>query len=424
MRIRVLLMIVLGVVARSTLADLPPVPVPDANPITEPKRVLGKILFWDEQLSSNDTVACGTCHRPEFGGADPRAGRNPGIDKGTIDDVIGSPGIVSLDAHGKPRDDPVFGRAPQVTKRLAPSNFGALWADEVFWDGRAGTKFVDPLSHKVLIEHGGALENQVVQTTMNSGEMAKSGRTWQDVTAKLSRVAPLALATDWPSDVAAMLKTRSTYPKLFALAFGDAAITPARIAFAIATYERTLVADETAWDRYEAGEPTALSERALYGWRAMQAFHCVSCHTPPLFTNNQFFEIGVRRAQYDLGRETVTHDPEDAGDMKVPSLRNAALRPRFMHTGQYNNLGAAIGFYRNTPALPERDGIPGAGLYTFNMSPIDESDIRTFIEQGLTDPRVRERKFPFDRPTLKSERDALESAERGLPGLGANVTAR
>ena len=156
----------------------------------------------------------------------------------------------------------------------------------------------------------------------------------------------------------------------------------------------------------------------------MQAFHCVSCHTPPLFTNNQFFEIGVRRAQYDLGRETVTHDPEDAGDMKVPSLRNAALRPRFMHTGQYNNLGAAIGFYRNTPALPERDGIPGAGLYTFNMSPIDESDIRTFIEQGLTDPRVRERKFPFDRPTLKSERDALESAERGLPGLGANVTAR
>lgn len=398
-------------VAGRTLADLPAVPVPAANPITDEKRVLGKVLFWDEQLSSNDTVACGTCHRPEFGGADPRAGRNPGTDKGTIDDVMGSPGIVSLDTHGKPRVHPVFGTSPQVTKRVAPSIFGALWADNVFWDGRAGSKFADPLTHKILIDRGGALENQVIATVMNDGEMAKEGRTWRDVTDKLARVTPLALATDLPPDVAAVLKSRNTYPKLFVLAFGDPAITPARIAFAIATYERTLVSNQTAWDRYEAGWPTALSERALYGWRAMQAYHCVSCHTPPLFTNNQFFEIGVRRAQYDLGRELVTHDPEDAGDMKVPSLRNAALLPRFMHTGQYGNLGAAIGFYRNTPALPERDGIPGAGLYSFNMSPIDESDIRTFIEQGLTDERVRNRQFPFDRPTLKSERESVSNPD-------------
>jgi cytochrome c peroxidase len=406
-----LVSILLATLAGRALADLPPVPVPAANPITDQKRVLGKVLFWDEQLSSNDTIACGTCHRPEFGGADPRTGRNPGTDKGTIDDVIGSPGIVSLDARGEPRVHPVFGTSPQVTKRTAPSIFGALWADEVFWDGRAGSKFADPLTRKVLIDRGGALENQVIATVMNDGEMAKQERTWRDVTDKLARVTPLALATDLPPDVAAVLKSRSTYPALFASAFGDPAITPARIAFAIATYERTLVSDQTAWDRYEAGEPTALSERALYGWRAMQAYHCVSCHTPPLFTNNQFFEIGVRRAQYDFGRELVTHDPQDAGDMKVPSLRNAALLPRFMHTGQYGNLGAAIGFYRNTPALPERDGIPGAGLYSFNMSPVDESDIRTFISQGLTDPRVRNRQFPFDRPTLKSERESVSSPE-------------
>ena len=61
-------------------AGLPPVPVPAENPITEPKRVLGKMLFWDEQLSSDGSVACGTCHRPAFGGADPRVGRNPGTD--------------------------------------------------------------------------------------------------------------------------------------------------------------------------------------------------------------------------------------------------------------------------------------------------------------------------------------------------------
>ncbi|HWN37344.1 MAG TPA: di-heme enzyme, partial [Gammaproteobacteria bacterium] len=46
--------------SRPLVAGLPPVPVPAENPITEPKRVLGKILFWDEQLSSDGTVACGT----------------------------------------------------------------------------------------------------------------------------------------------------------------------------------------------------------------------------------------------------------------------------------------------------------------------------------------------------------------------------
>jgi cytochrome c peroxidase len=124
---------------------------------------------------------------------------------------------------------------------------------------------------------------------------------------------------------------------------------------------------------------------------------------PPLFTNNDFFQIGLRRADFDRGRQNVTGNPEDAGEMKVPSLRNASLRPRFMHTGEHTSLGAAIRFYITTLALPERDGIPGAGLYTFNMSNVDESDLREFIASALTDPRVRDETFPFDRPVLRSE---------------------
>jgi cytochrome c peroxidase len=385
------------------LAGLPPVPVPVENPVTEAKRVLGKALFWDEQLSSNGTVACGTCHRPAVGGADPRTARYPGTDKGTIDDVMGSPGIVALDRDGQAISHPVFGMNAQVTARLAPSNFGALWADEVFWDGRAGTQFRDPLTGDVAIAHGGALENQALMALQNDAEMAKRGRTWQELGTRLERVRPLALATDLPKDLTAALTLRPTYPELFAAAFGDPRITPVRIAFAIASYERTLVADQTPFDRYAAGDERAITGRALYGWRAFQAFHCSACHTPPLFTNNQFFQIGLRRADFDLGRENVTHDPEDAGEMKVPSLRNAALRPRYMHTGEFTNLGAAVRFYVTTLALPERDGIPGAGLYTFNMSQIDESDLRAFIAAALTDSRVRDETFPFDRPRLKSE---------------------
>jgi hypothetical protein len=177
-----------------------------------------------------------------------------------------------------------------------------------------------------------------------------------------------------------------------------------RIAFAIAAYERTQVADQTPWDRYVGGEESALSRGELFGLQALEDFHCVKCHTPPLFTNNEFFNIGLRRSEFDRGREGVTGEPEDAGEVRVPSLRNSGLRTRFMHTGEFATLGAAISFYRTGLALPDRDDIPGTGIYTFNMSPLTEADISTFLRNALTDPRVRAEEYPFDRPTLRTER--------------------
>ena len=75
--------------------ELSPVPVPKENPVTPAKAVLGKMLFWDEQLSSDNTMACGTCHQPRFGGTTSRFRRHPGFDGKlrTPDDVIGARGI-------------------------------------------------------------------------------------------------------------------------------------------------------------------------------------------------------------------------------------------------------------------------------------------------------------------------------------------
>jgi cytochrome c peroxidase len=385
-------------------AALPPVPYPAENPPSEAKRLLGKVLFWDEQLSSDNTVACGTCHRPAAGGSDPREGIHPGTDFGTIDDVHGSPGIAYLDVMGQPVEHPKFGLKPQVTPRSSPSIYGALWADEVFWDGRANGRFVDPLTGAVEIATGGALESQALIALLSNTEMSKAGRSWPELSAKLKRVAPLALATDWPADIAAALAGGRKYAALFNAAFGDSEITPARIAFALADYERTLIADQTPWDRYEAGDKDAMNAAQVYGWRAMQDFHCVSCHTPPLFTNNEFLNIGLRRAIFDAGRQSVSGAAEDAGDVKVPSLRNVGLRKRFMHTGEFTALGAAIGFYRTGQPTPERDDIPGVGIYAFNMGTLTDADVDSFLSTALTDPRVRDETYPFDRPTLRSER--------------------
>lgn len=384
-------------------AQLPPVPVPVENPITEPKRVLGKILFWDEQLSSSDTIACGTCHRPASGGADPRFGRHTGVDKGTIDDVWGSPGVVYMNEAGEALEHPIFGFEPQVTRRVAPSNFGALWAGEVFWDGRAGSRFLDPLSGEVAIAEGGALENQVLDSLSNPAEMTHPGRTWDDLTGKLRRVRPLALARDLPDDVAEALAEDADYPALFRAAFGDDGVTAVRIAFAIATYQRTLVTDRTPWDRYMAGDETALTEQAEFGWQVFQRLRCVNCHVPPLFTNNDFFNIGLRLSEFDTGRQQVTGDPEDAGEMRVPSLRNVGLRTRLMHTGEFGRLSEAITFYNTSMALPGVDEVPGVGTYVFDLTGFDSYDLDAFLRTGLLDPRVAEETFPFDRPTLSSE---------------------
>src|SRR6185503_5960489 len=140
------------------------------------------------------------------------------------DDVRGSPGIVLLDRQGKPQHDAVYGDEPQVTRRLAPSNFGALWARQVFWDGRAGPLLKDPTTGKTAIANGGALENQVLEALLNSAEMAKTGRTWAELANDVTNARPLALATDLPADVAAAIAAAPTYPKLFAAAFGDASV--------------------------------------------------------------------------------------------------------------------------------------------------------------------------------------------------------
>ncbi len=396
--------VLLGAQARvPAVAQLPPVPVPAENPITEPKRVLGKILFWDEQLSSNDTTACGTCHRPASGGADPRFGRHTGTDMGTIDDVWGSPGVVYMNEAGESLEHPIFGFEPQVTRRIAPSNFGALWAGEVFWDGRAGSQFLDPQSGEVVIAQGGALENQVLDSLSNPAEMTHPGRTWDDLTGKLRRVRPLALARDFPDDVSEALAEHPDYPALFRAAFGDDGITAVRIAFAVATYERTLVADRTPWDRYMAGEETALTEQARFGWQVFQRLRCVNCHEPPLFTNHDFFNIGLRLSEFDTGRQEVTGDPEDAGEMRVPSLRNVGLRTRLMHTGEFGRLSEAITFYNAAMALPGVDEIPGVGTYVFDLTGFDSYDLDAFLRFGLLDPRVADETFPFDRPRLGSE---------------------
>lgn len=411
-----------------TFAALPPVPRPIENPFSESKRVLGKILFWDEQLSSSNVVSCGTCHSPSRGGADDRIARNPGLDGiiNTPDDILGSPGVIRSDVSNAYQRDPVFGLAPQITGRAANSFINSIYSPQVFWDGRAGGRFLDPQTGAVAIANGGALENQAVGPPTSSIEMAHANMNWDEITAKLRRVRPLELATNIPADVASVLSSSPSYPQLFAQAFGDGNITAARIAFAIATYERTLVPDQTPFDRFRAGDPNAMTPAQVQGFNNFQTVRCSSCHTTAndLFTDHSFRNIGLRPIAEDNGRQAVTNNPADRGRFRVPSLRNVGLKRTFMHNGMFQSLTDVIRFYARAPGSPPQfpDNLDPI-MPTLNVPPQAAQVIEDFLRNGLTDPRVAAETFPFDRPTLFTNRpqDQAVILGGGVPGTGGIV---
>jgi cytochrome c peroxidase len=381
---------------RGTL--LPDVPFPIGNPLTEDKRVLGKILFYEEQLSTDNTVACATCHAQTAGGADRRRVRQPGPDGilNTPDDIFASPGVINQDAQLDYAAHPVFGLNRQVTNRAAPSVINAAFFLELFWDGRINDTFINPQTGEPLLVGFAALENQAVNPPLATDEMAHHDRDWPQITAKLAHARPLALASDIPPDMADAVLAARTYPELFRRAFGDGEITPARIAMAIATYERTLVADQTPWDAWILGDATALTTQQIRGWNAFEAVRCTECHLPPLFTDGGFANIGLRPISEDRGRQNVTGLFADRGKFKSPGLRNVGIKSSYMHNGQFTDLLAVVNFYASPKPFPENVD----GFANVNLNLQQRADMAAFLENALTDPRVANGQFPFDAARL------------------------
>ncbi len=385
----------------------PPPPPPVGNPSTNAKTALGRMLFWDEQLSSTKTMACATCHIPEKGGSDPRsvfgaAGNvHPGFDSlfGTLDDIRGSPGIVRSIANGNFSTSVMFGLRPQVTGRKAPSTINAAYSPTLFWDGRAGGAFVDPVTNSVVLNAGAALESQAVGPIVDSTEMGHVGRTWGEVSSRIASVAPLALATNVPASWTTFINSRG-YPAIFQEVFGTPDITAARIAMAIASYERTLFSNQAPIDSFFGGNQNALTPLELQGQNVFisQQASCAVCHAGNLFTNQTFRYIGVRPQNEDVGRFAVTNNAADIGRMRVPSLRNVELRGPYFHTGKFMNLEEVVDFYNRGGDFngPNKDPL----IRPLQLTQQQRDALVAFLKRPLTDTRVTNATGPFEHPTL------------------------
>jgi len=245
--------------------------------------------------------------------------------------------------------------------RWAPSWVNSGYYTSLFWDGRAAS-----------------LEEQTGELPGHLGPISAPNE-----------------EAGIPEEGAKILNAIPAYRKEFERVFGGPA-TPERIAMAIASFERTLVATHSPFQRYVNGDTKALSAAAKRGFELFQGkAACVACHTPPLLTDNGFHNIGVPQVgplKVDDGREAVTHDPKDKGKFKTPSLYNSASFLFYMHDGVFSTLKQVVGHY-NMGGNP-KDANQDPAIMPLHLTQHEQSDLIAFLK-SLTDPRLNHIRRPW-----------------------------
>src|SRR5215467_11636735 len=165
---------------------------------------------------------------------------------------------------------------------------------------------------------------------------------------------------------------------------------PAGVAQAIAAYVRTILSGDSPYDRFQAGDASAMSASAQRGLKLFEGkAMCSRCHAGFNFTGENYRNIGVgmTRKDPDLGRFTVTGDDPDRGAFKTPTLRDVAKRGPYMHDGSEKTLEGVVAYY-------DRGGVKNPWLST-DMKPLgltarERADLVEFMKAltGRIDPEV------------------------------------
>ena len=113
---------------------------------------------------------------------------------------------------------------------------------------------------------------------------------------------------------------------------------------ALASYVRTILAGDSPYDRFVAGDRTALNARAQEGLKIFRGKGgCIACHLGPNLTDERFHNTGVGTG--DEGRAKWSGRPEDTAAFKTPSLRDVASTPPYMHDGSVAALEDVVEHY-------------------------------------------------------------------------------
>ncbi len=306
--------------------------IPADNPITEARSQLGRKLFYDKLLSSDQTISCASCHVQSDGFADENQ--------------------FSTGVGGA-----VGGRQGMAIFNLAWHNGG------FFWDGRAATlreQAVGPIENP--LEMNETLSNVVTKLTNSSEYPLMFAEAFGDANITADRIG-LALE----NFMLTIVSNDSKYDQFLA---GMATLTESeergrRLFFGIGPNNMN----------GPGGGPQARA-------------NCVQCHGGANFDSPQFFNVGLDSDANisDIGREEVTGNPADRGKFKTTSLRNIAVTGPYMHDGRFSTLEQVLQFYNNginasSTLAPQLQNAAENGM---GLNAQDRQDIINFLNT-LTD---------------------------------------
>lgn len=328
--------------------------VPPTNPMTAAKVELGRRLFYDEQLSGNETQSCASCHRQDLAFTD-------GMAQG-----LGSTGALH----------------PRGSMSLANVAYAVslTWANPLFAMG-------------VVPE---PLERQTVLPLYGDS--------------------PVELGLKSQTQIEQRLSARSDYQGWFKAAYPEheQPITAQNIGRALAAFERTLISGRSPYDRYRYdGDDATLSEAAKRGYALFTSdrLSCSTCHAgfdlsehvgyegapiaPPSYHNTGLYNLhgSGDYPEPNTGVYNVTEVPSDMGKFKVPTLRNVAVTAPYMHDGSIATLSEVIDHYAAggrtivsgpNAGIGSESALKDPLVHGFSVSAEERSDMLAFLE-SLTD---------------------------------------
>ena len=298
---------------------------PPGDPVNDKIASVGRVLFYDKNLSVNNAVSCASCHNQARGFDDPNRFST------------GFSGVAFTSAHA-----------------MRLGNIRYFRPGTAFWDRRAAS-----------------VEAQASQPIQNPVEMGFDA------------------AHGGFGAVLAKLQGLAYYPELFTWAFGDGLVTEARMQRALAQFERSMVSTASRWDTgYAANFNAVLPDKGLglpiasfsaeeNRGRALfvnapgaGGLGCVACHAAPTFA----LSANSRSNGLDAG-ETVV--------FKSPSLKSVGLSNAFMHDGRFSSLAQVVEHYNSGvqagPALDPRLIGPGGAPRSLGLSAADKAALVAFL---------------------------------------------
>ncbi len=145
---------------------------------------------------------------------------------------------------------------------------------------------------------------------------------------------------------AAKLREIAGYKAMFARAYPGEPMNEATISRALAAFERTLVSNDSPFDRWVAGDTSALTPEQYRGYKVFldpAKGNCAACHSGPNFTDNGFHNIGVKSE--DVGRYGIRKVAAMKGAFKTPTLRDIELTAPYFHDGSAATLRDVVEHY-------------------------------------------------------------------------------